>query len=249
MRPLNKISISLLFIFVCIFNICHAQDFQAFQAEVNADNINIRTDATVNSEIICKVNKGQTIEVTKEFYDWYKIRLPKNAWAYIKKIFVTLIDDKSARVLKDRVNVRLRPNESSPILGRVNNNEIINLVEDKGEWYRIEPVNNSFGWIHKRFVSKIHLTKIEEAVLPQKTEKENNDNITIEGIISPYGKIFKLQATHKLLTPDKKVFLLKGKKEDLDAFNYRKVKLVGKLVSPVKQKYPIIEIIKIETLN
>lgn len=161
MNLLNKISIPLIFIFVNLFIICYAEDFQTFQAEVNADNINIRSDATVNSEIICRVNKGDSIEVIGGLYDWYKIRLPKTAPSFVKKHLVALIDDKNAGVLKDRVNIRLRPNESSPIISKVDKNEIIKLLEDEGEWYRIEPINNSFGWIHKRFVNKISLKKTD----------------------------------------------------------------------------------------
>ena len=136
MRSRHKISsvALLLFILSPSLNILFAQETMPFIGEINADNINIRSDSTVSSEIICKVNKGEQVEVTRERYGWYKIRLPKYAPSFIKKNLVTAIEDKpansfdklrdsgtelnrNAKVIKNRVNIRLHPNESSPILG------------------------------------------------------------------------------------------------------------------------------------
>jgi uncharacterized protein YgiM (DUF1202 family) len=246
-----------------------------FIGEINADNINIRSDSTVSSEIICKVNKGEQVEVTRERYGWYKIRLPKYAPSFIKKNLVTAIEDKpansfdklrdsgtelnrNAKVIKNRVNIRLHPNESSPILGKVDRNEVITILEDKGEWFRIEPVNSSFGWINNKFISKISsVTKPENPLVPQKVKEEKNaavpitleKSITAEGVIKPYGIVFKRLATHKLITNDNKIFLLKGGKKSLDILNYHKVKVIGKFIEPNKQRYPIIDIEKIEALD
>ncbi len=74
-------------------------------------------------------------------------------------------------------------------------------------------------------------------------------NTIIEGIIKPYGIVFKRPATHKLITSDNKIFLLKGNKKSLDQLNYHRVKVIGKVTGPDSQKYPIIEIEKIEELD
>lgn len=236
--------------------------------EVNSDSINIRSDSTVSSEIICSVNKGERLEVVSELYEWYRVRLPKNAPSFIKKNLVNIIEDKNitqpraAEVLKDKVNIRLHPSESSTILGRVNKNEIINILQDKGEWFKIEPVNNSFGWINKKFVSRAAdttLSKIKKTKYVQKAEDENKtitpvvvtpgEDIIIEGTISPYGMVLRRPATHKLTTEDKQIFLLTGNKKGLDALNYHKVKVKGKVINLPKQKYPIIEVAVLETIN
>ena len=219
-----------------------------FQGVINADNINIRSDSTVNSKIICKVNKGALVEVVRKLYDWYKIRLPKTAPSFIKKDLVTSMGEKTARVLKNNVNIRLEPSESSWILGRANKNEVINILGEQGGWYKIEPVNNSFGWIHKKSVDKVSTINKTEGnkIVSQNPALEKN---TFEGTIKPYGKVIRRWATHKFITEDNKVFLLKGNKESLDRLNYHKVKLTGKLIASEKEKYPVIEIIKIETLD
>jgi len=264
MRLINKAYI-VVSLFIFTQSICLAQQSQSFRGEVNANDINIRYDSTVNSEVICKINKGECVEIILELYNWYKIRLPKLAPSFIRKNLVTLIDDKTAKVLKNNVNIRLHPNESSPILGKVDQNEIINILEDKGGWYKIEPVNNSFGWIHKKFVSKSCAEKIsiqEETKAINKIENTKpvekiemgeviattslGQSITVEGVINPYGKIFKRKGTHKFISEDNKIFLLKGSKKSLDVLNYHRVKIIGKLVDDPKQKYPIIEVEKTE---
>jgi len=246
-----------------------------FGGEINANNINIRSDSTVGSKIICIINKGEPVEVIRESYEWYKIKLPKTAPSFIKKNLVGLIDEKTAKVIKDNVNIRLGPDESSPILGKADKNEAINILEERGEWYKIEPLNNSFGWVNKKFVNPAPqeatavkpwsgankadtVNKKEEVKLAQEIKKENkimdekvslDESVTIEGIIKPYGKVIKRIATHKLITADNNVFLLKGNKGSLDSLNYHRVRVTGKLLHPKDQKHTIIEIQKIEALD
>ena len=259
-KKIAKIFICTGLLFILIPFICFAQNRDSspalFQGEINANNINIRSDSRVGSKIICIANNGEPVEVIKESYGWYKIRLPKTAPSFIKKNLVGLVDKKTAKVIKDNVNIRLRPDESSPILGKADKNEVINIVEERGEWYKIEPLNNSFGWVNKKFVDKADtINKREEVKLAQEIKKENkimdekvsqDESVTIEGIIKPYGKVIKRIATHKLITADNNVFLLKGNKGSLDSLNYHKVKVTGKLINPKDKKHTIIEIQKIE---
>jgi len=249
-------------------NILWAGEPLPFTGEVNSDNINIRSDSTVSAQIICKCAKGQRLEVVAQRYGWYKIRLPKPAPSFIKKNLVTGIEDKpadsfdklkasgnelikSAKVIKDRVNIRLAPSESSPILGKADRNEVITVLEDKGGWYRIEPINNSFGWISSKFIAKVAAPaepeplQAQQQIIPAAGEKST----VIEGVVKPYGIVFRRPATHKIITSDNKIFLLKGNKKSLDQLNYHKVKVTGKPIGTDNQKYPIIEIEKIEELD
>jgi uncharacterized protein YgiM (DUF1202 family) len=148
-----------------------------FTGEVNSRNINIRSDSTVDAEIICQLDKGTKVEVMSEFYEWYKIRLTKEAPCYVRKDFLKclnygsdsypgsvmpILNKKgclSAQATKERINVRLRPDESSPVIGRLDNNEVVNISKSTGDWYKIEAIQNSFGWINKRFVNKVSTEK------------------------------------------------------------------------------------------
>lgn len=255
-----KLYITALSILICIFRQAGAEVFLPFKAEVIKDSINVRSDATVSSEIVCTVEKGAYLEVTAETYDWYKVKLPKYAPSFIKDNLVSPMEVKPNRVIKDRVNIRLRPNESSPILSKANKDEIIWIISADNGWYKIEPLDNSFGWANKIFLNKVILPKEtaqskftqtgkEEQAASKKVPPPPVDAITIEGIIKPQGKFFNRIGTHKLVTQENQIFLLKGDKKNLDSLNYRKLKVSGRLVGTGKQKYQIIEITRIEAID
>ena len=224
----------------------------AFSGTVNRENINVRADANTTSAVICRLNKNDIVEVVFEKYEWYKIKLPKNAACYVKKELVEPIDNKTAKVSRENVNIRLLPNESSPIIGKVNANEIISLLSDDGKWYKIKATDNTFGWVNKKFIAKttpeIQIagklnTPFSQAI------PINEDIIIIEGMIEPYGKVINRVATHKLITKDYDIYLLKGIPANLNALTYHKVRITGKAIPSSKQKYPVIEITKMEALD
>lgn len=223
----------------------------AFSGTVNRDGINVRADSNTTSPIICQIGKNAVVEVVSEKYDWYKIKLPKNAACYVKKELVDLIDNKTAKLSRENVNIRLSPSESSPIIGKIDNNEVIAILSDDGKWYKIKATDNSFGWVHKKFVVKALLASPSESKISIPFSEANplNEVIILEGIIEPYGKVIKRAATHKLITKDYDIYLLKGIPANLNALTYHKVRITGKAIPAAKQKYPVIEIAKMEALD
>ncbi|MDD5552767.1 MAG: SH3 domain-containing protein [Candidatus Omnitrophica bacterium] len=210
-----------------------------FQGQITSDKINVRTDSSVSSQVICVLNKDQKVEVIKAIYEWYKIRLPQSAPSYIRKDMARPIDGKTAKIAKENVNVRLGPGENYAVLGKAQKNEVVNILEDAVSWYKIEPTANSFAWVHKKFVEKVRLPK---------KEKPEPGSIVVEGTIKPYAK--KRVATHRLIsTSDKKTYLLIGKEDSLKSLSGQKVKVTGKKVQPERKKNPLIEVLKIEALD
>jgi uncharacterized protein YgiM (DUF1202 family) len=261
----KKIFFLLLIEFLLFSKISFTEEGFPFQGNVNSDNINLRSDSTVNSKIICTVDKGERLDVILEWHDWYKVRLPKKAPLYIKKNMLECMTSTEknrpclgAKVIKDRVNVRLGPTESSPVLGQLKNGEVVNILGDPGDWFKVEPVKDSFGWIHKKFVDKVSDIKTDNTNLVQplavteeikKGTPSAQEEVFLEGIINPYGRVFKRTATHKLITKEGNIFLLRGKKNSLDTLNYQKVRVTGKKINSPKEKYPIIEIGNVEVMD
>jgi len=238
-----------------------ADTSSVFTGQINGNGINVRVDATVGAELICTLAKGELVEVVREVYDWYRIRLPKEAPSYIKKNLLECNDVNpdfatqsgkclSAKVIKDRVNIRLGPSESTWILGKIDKGTVVNVIADEKGWYKIHPVHQSYGWVNKKFVNKEVVQLKQEVVAVKATDPVKiSDSLVVEGKISPYGIVLWRQATHKLVTAENKIYLLKGQRKGLDSLNYRQVKVTGKLTSPASSKYPIIQIDIIEALN
>ena len=253
-----------IFFFTClaVTSAVFAATFAAFNGQVNADKINVRVDATIGSALACSLDKSALVEVVGEAYDWYKIRLPKEAASYVNKNLVECINFESissttntpakclnAKVIKDRVNVRQGPSETAWILGKADKLTVINILSQEGDWYKIQPIYQSYGWVNKKFISKeIVLPKNEVLNLPVKNI-EPVKQLILEGAISPYGVVLWRKATHKLITSDNKVYLLKGNRQGLDSLNHQKVRVSGKLITLPENNHPIVEIDIIEALN
>jgi uncharacterized protein YgiM (DUF1202 family) len=146
-----------------------AQESFPFQIEVSASGINIRCDSTVNSQILSKVSNGQRLTVVFEHYGWYKVRLPKDVPVFIKDDFLAPLDSKTARVTKDRVNIRLGPGDSSPVIGMAKKDLVLTVLDHAKGWYKIEPPDSCFGWINKQFTKKV--TDTPKPAQAAKTEK------------------------------------------------------------------------------
>jgi uncharacterized protein YgiM (DUF1202 family) len=167
-----------------------AADFSPFTGRVIEDDVNIRCDSTVGSPSIASMKKDAQLEVVEQIYDWYKVRLPKQAPAYIKKDLVECVSSKSekeplggpdfpgpaeasgclnARVSKSRVNIRLQPDETSPVLGKADEGTAIAVTLEVKDWYRIVPTPDTFGWIHKKFIEPVKPAPPE----PPKAEKKS----------------------------------------------------------------------------
>lgn len=257
---LNKIRITLVVFAICFVSAATAFGAVSaiFNGQVNADNINVRADARISSAVICSLSKGESVEVVWEAYDWYKIRLPKKAPSYVKEDLVECFNSDtvtnpgkclSAKVIKNRINIRLAPSESAWILGKADKLAVVNVLAKEGHWYKIQPIYQSYGWVNKKFISpEIAPLQKKEAILPVKNI-QSNDPLIIEGTVSPYGVVLWRKATHKLITPENKIYLLIGHRKGLDSLNYHKVKVTGKLISPSAAKYPIIQINTIEALS
>lgn len=236
-----------------LLNPASAEQAFPFKGTVNSEEVNIRADSTISSPVISNLKKGAEVDVTYRIYDWYKIRLLKDSPAYINKKLVEPVKDGSGRVKGMNVNIRLNPEYSSWILGRAHTDEVVNIIAEEGQWYRIEPTDNCFGWVYKQFIDRSALPKAPETktapaqplkVEPLVQEKEGG-LVLAEGMIMPYGMVLSRQATHKLATP-METFLLKGNKKTMDNLNHRRVRVLGKIIPSRNKTYRTIEVSRIE---
>ena len=252
----RKISL-IIFAGLTIFaSVVYADSFSVFKGKINANSINVRLDATTSSPVACTLARGSLVEVTGEAYDWYKIRLPKVSPAYIKKDLVECINTDNlkeclnAKIIAERVNIRFGPSESSWILGKADKLTVVNILANKGDWYKIEPVHESYGWVNKKFIEKnLDLVNKEEQPVIATEDMALSHPVVLAGKISPYGVVLWRKATHKLITADNKIYFLKGNRKGLDSLNYHQVKVTGQIITPLDSKYPIIEVAIIEALN
>ena len=257
MENLKKKSIIILAVFLCqsiFLSMALAEQNFPFTGYVTENGINVRADSTVGSEVICSVNKGERIEAVSEKYNWYKIKLPECAPSYIHKDMLGVVENNKAKLIRDKVNIRLKPNLEAEILGRISEGETVEVIKAEGDWYQIKPVNNTFAWIHKKFLEEIPAEQLKkEALAAKEQEKEKAEEaaskepkILIEGVIKP--KFITTIARYKLITDDKEVYLLKGEGKLLSDYKNKRVKVGARSAEPYGNT-SILEVERIGPIN
>lgn len=177
-------------------------------------------------------------------------------------------------VKEDGINIRSDSTVSSKVIGSAMKGQEVTVIAQAYDWYKIRfPLDapsghsdkNSFAWMHKKFIERkaqvIEAAPAEEAAvdvaqpavaveMEEPQAAVSAGEISITGIVKPYGKVFRRRATHKLVTEDNQIFLLKGDKKELNALNSRKVRVSGiKEEGAPKGKYPLIAVRTIEEVN
>ncbi len=154
MRRLFIILLSIGFVWnICGgFGYCKQEKFP-FLGEINTDRVNVRAGESTNFERLCQLNHGDEVVVVGRRFSWYKIKLPSQARSFINSRYVRPIGNSMAEVIADRVNVRASNSTSSSILAQLSRASKVHIISNADGWYKIVPVDKSYGWVADRFIS------------------------------------------------------------------------------------------------
>lgn len=144
------------------------------------DYVNIRREPNTDSEIVGKIYDGavaQILATVGEQGDWFQI-VSGNVEGYIKAEFflygdaaADVIDEyvtRYAKVQADRLNVREEPSTDTSRIGYVDNGEKVKVLENLGEWLKVEYTAEKSGYVAAEYV-----TVSEEFVYARTLEEEN----------------------------------------------------------------------------
>lgn len=144
------------------------------------DYVNIRREPNTDSEIVGKIYDGavaQILATAGEQGDWFQI-VSGNVEGYIKAEFflygdaaADVIDEyvtRYAKVQADRLNVREEPSTDASRIGYVDNGEKVKVLENLGEWLKVEYTAEKSGYVAAEYV-----TVSEEFVYARTLEEEN----------------------------------------------------------------------------
>ena len=141
-------------LFLCPISFSNAEEDFPKIGFVRNDNVNVRAGDNINFESLCQLKKGDPIKIIGRRYSWFKIKLPRDAYAYIKTDYVDLSQEKNRGIVKaSRVNIRVGPGTKYSIMGQVSAPEELNVLGEEDGWYKIEPPNQTAGWIKAGQVS------------------------------------------------------------------------------------------------
>ncbi len=198
--------------------------FEPVYATVLENKVNIRAGQGLNFEILGQLNKGDTVMVLGREYAWYKIKLPPQALCFIHKDYI-----EEGVVKADKLRARAGCGLNFNILGILRRGEVVDILEEDGDWLRITPPEGSAGWIKKDYLRQLSFPP------PKK-------KIEAQGMIDDLGKIINRQGTHKLIKDKEILYYLKSVNTDLNHYVYQKVRIIGELEDLENSPYPVINV-------
>lgn len=171
-------------------------------ATVKATRVNVRGQATLNSEVVTQLREGEPIKVLEQITlekpgpgepaKWAKIALPANTPVWINATFV-----KEGEVSNTRLNVRSGPGENYSILGRLEKGTKVQAIRTVDEWMEIVAPEGTYAFVSVDFleikgtpeVAKVEAKPAEPAAKPvmkSKTESvEPLPTVKVESPVQP----------------------------------------------------------------
>lgn len=128
------------------------------------DYVNVRKEPSTEGEIVGKIFDGAVAQVLAkagENEEWFQIT-SGNVEGYIKAEFFIYGEDaaavmdqyvtKYAEVKADRLNVRKKATTDSDRIGYIDNGEKVKLLEELGDWLKVQYVEGKEGYVAAEYV-------------------------------------------------------------------------------------------------
>ena len=136
-------------------------------AIVKQNNVNVRGQPDINSEVVIRLKKGDAVSILEEITlkkakldepgKWARIALPTRTYVWVHGSFV---DSTSQTVVPNKLNVRSGPGENYSILGRIPKGTVLKELDRKENWIKIEAPADSYAFV------AAHLLAREPAAAP-----------------------------------------------------------------------------------
>lgn len=244
-----------------------------FLGEVKAvQTLNIRAGQSTNFEQIGQLSAGEKFVVTQESFGWYKIKLPVHAESFVSSAYVKKLEEGIGEINGNRLNIRARPKPEATVLGQLQKGELVRILkEEAAGWLKIEPPENSYGWVAVEYVqyvsselpaprvveppvrnvyAKKRLEEQKAAELAAEKERAlaevRKNQVTAEGVVVDLGEqALANDIRHRLIIDDKTGYYLQGYRRIFDIFLQNKVQVEGTLKPGTDATRPVIFVSKI----
>jgi len=138
------------------------KEISPFTGKITGEKVRLRLAPTLDGSILSELNKDDLIVITGEIDEFYTVKPSPSTKAYIYRAYV--LDDV---VEANNVNIRLEPNNHSPILSQLNQGDRVSgtLCPNNNKWIEISPPESV-----QFYVSKTYVTNAGDETVYQKTE-------------------------------------------------------------------------------
>ena len=121
------------------------------QVRVTADNVNIRSKPSVQSEVMDQSSSGEifTVLARSDDGEWLRVKPPEriDAWVYGELV-------RDSQVAVSRLRVRSGPGISYTPIGTLNNGTKLIVRGEQGDWLKIAPPAVCAVWINAKYTER-----------------------------------------------------------------------------------------------
>lgn len=152
---------------------CFAQEkADPYTGVITAESVNIRSGPGTNFEILTKMNKEQLVLVYDHQFNWYKIKLSRTAKVYVHSNYISKENEFFGFCTRKAVNIRAGKGVNFNIIGQLNKQDRVEIIEKLGKWYKIFPLKECFAWVHEDYIKKRGPAKIYSELESAHTQAE-----------------------------------------------------------------------------
>ena len=158
-------------------------------AVAKQNNINVRGQANINSEVVAHLKQGEAVTVLKEVTlkhpktdepaKWAQIALPAGMHVWVNSTFI----DTNQTVAATKLNLRTGPGENYSVVGLLHKGDVIKALNVKGDWAEIEAPANAYAFV------AAHLLARKEAGAAPTTEPVAPPVAPVATVVEPTSPI------------------------------------------------------------
>jgi len=153
---------------ICVLST--ATVFAAASGSINDDGVNIRSAASIGSEILGTADKGTELVLHGRDGDWYQVTFNGNQNAYVSADYFD-ITRAEGKVQGTNINVRTGSNTKSDVIKTVNDGDVITVIGKLDGWYQLA-YNNGNAYISKDYLDGDMLTYLPSVSATEEIEEE-----------------------------------------------------------------------------
>lgn len=128
--------------------------FDPWKASASVDTLKVRSGPSTGYDTVAMVTKGKTFNVLGQSGNWYYIELSNGLKGYASKDYIQKGSGYTTCTINvnGSLNVRKGPGTSYDAVASVNDKEVVTLVDDSEEWFKIRTASGVEGYISGSYV-------------------------------------------------------------------------------------------------
>jgi uncharacterized protein YgiM (DUF1202 family) len=155
------------------------------------NNVNVRAQSRINSEVVFHLQKGDEVTVLKEVVlphpkadepsRWVQISLPASTPVWVSAAFI----DANQTVTPAKLNIRSGPGENYSVVGVLHKGDAVKTMHTKEGWTQIEAPTNTFGFVaahllaHKEMAPPVNVTMNNPPPAPEVTPMNSGNGMMV----------------------------------------------------------------------